>query len=48
MICDFENHDYIDVEAKTIAFDSNTCQIIVDNTIEFSNMLNNEILPFVY
>ena len=25
MICDFENHDYIDIEAKTIAFDSNTC-----------------------
>ena len=28
MICDYENHDYIDIEAKTIALDGNTCNII--------------------
>ena len=46
-ICDFKNHYYIDTFKKLITFDFATCEIIAENTINFTYMIHLKIAPLL-
>lgn len=46
-ICDFANHDFIDVEKQRITFSAASCDALVQNTLIFANILNSVLVPYV-
>lgn len=44
-ICDFKNHPYFDLKNKILDIDQNTCQMIAEDSINYSYMINVMIAP---
>ena len=46
-ICDYSNQLFIDTEKKTITFGDESCDALAVNTILYTNILNNLLVPYL-
>lgn len=48
VICDWENHQYINTETKTIVINQTSCAYMVKNTIDFSYLYHFKVIKEIY
>lgn len=46
-ICDFANQNFIDVPNKRITYSAASCDALAQNTLLFTNLLNNVLIPYL-